>query len=268
MKEILEFLNANMNRPIPYGPLSQGWFHYASLALVIVGSIIAITRMKNMSDQKLKKVLLVFSLILIAFEVYKQVIFSYQSNWDYPWYIFPFQFCSTPMYVALIAGLSRNKKVFDALKTFLATFGLFAGIAVMLYPMTVFVNTVGINIQTMVHHGGMAIIGLGLLANQVKLESKSILKASAVFSILVGIALLMNTVFNMWIHDGTFNMFFINPLFENGLPILGLFQPLVPAPIFILIYIFGFSLLAYIMLLIGILTKNLGYKKEIIYENA
>lgn len=268
MKEILEFLNANMNRPIPYGPLSQGWFHYLSLALVIVGSIIAISRMKNMSDAKLKKVLLIFAGVLILFEVYKQLIFSYQANWNYQWYAFPFQFCSTPMYIALFAGLTRNKKVFEALKTFLATFGLFAGVAVMLYPMTVFVSTVGINIQTMVHHGGMAIIGLGLLVNQVKLESKSILKASAVFSVLVGIALLMNTAFNMWIHDGTFNMFFINPLFENGLPILGLFQPLVPAPIFLLIYIFGFSLMAYVMLLIGILTKNLGYKKEIIYENA
>ena len=268
MNEILQFLNGEMNRPLPYGTLSQGWFHYLSLVLVIIGSIISITRMKNMSDAKLKKVLLIFAGLLILFEIYKQLIFSYQANWDYQWYIFPFQFCSTPMYVALVAGLTKNKKVFEALKIFLATFGLFAGLAVMLYPMTVFVSTIGINIQTMVHHGGMAIIGLGLIANHIKLESKSIFKASAVFSILVGIALVMNMIFNAWIHDGTFNMFFINPRFENGLPILGLFQPLVPAPIFILIYIFGFSLCAYIMLLGGIFFKNLGLKKEAVLENA
>lgn len=268
MNEILQFLNGEMNRPLPYGTLSEGWFHYLSLVLVIVASVIAITRMKNMSDKKLKKVLLIFAIILIVFEIYKQLIFSYQANWNYQWYAFPFQFCSTPMYVALFAGLTRNKKIFEALKIFLATFGLFAGVAVMLYPMTVFVGTIGINIQTMVHHGGMAIIGLGILVNHIKLESKSILKASAVFSILVFIALIMNLVFNTWIHDGTFNMFFINPRFENGLPILGLFQPLVPAPIFLLIYIFGFSLCAYIMLLIGMLTKNLSIKKKAILENA
>ncbi|MBU1143027.1 MAG: YwaF family protein, partial [Firmicutes bacterium] len=148
MNEILQFLNGEMNRPLPYGTLSEGWFHYLSLVLVIVASVIAITRMKNMSDKKLKKVLLIFAIILIVFEIYKQLIFSYQANWNYQWYAFPFQFCSTPMYVALFAGLTRNKKIFEALKIFLATFGLFAGVAVMLYPMTVFVGTIGINIQT------------------------------------------------------------------------------------------------------------------------
>lgn len=268
MIKILEFLNSDMNQPIPYGSFSEGWFHYLSLLLVIVGSMIFITRMKNMTDDKIKKVLIVFSLVLILFEVYKQIIFSYQASWNYQWYAFPFQFCSTPMYVALFAGLTKNKKLFEAFKIFLATFGLFAGLAVMLYPMTVFVNTIGINVQTMVHHGGMTIIGLGLLVNQVKLESKSIFKASAVFSALVIIAVLMNTTFNTFIQDGTFNMFFINPLFENGLPILSLFQPLVPAPIFLLIYIFGFSLCAYIMLLIGILSNNLKYKKELEYKRV
>ncbi|MDO9628503.1 MAG: YwaF family protein [Acholeplasmataceae bacterium] len=268
MNQILEFLNGEMNRPLPYQSLEEGWFHYLALVLVVVGSVISVSRMKQMSDAKLKKTLLIFAGVLILFEIYKQLIFSYQANWSYQWYAFPFQFCSTPMYVALLAGLTKNKKVFEALKIFLATFGLFAGLAVMLYPMTVFVSTIGINIQTMVHHGGMAIIGLGILVNQIKLESKSIFKASLVFSVLVLIALVMNTIHNTWIQIGTFNMFFINPRFENGLPILGLFQPLVPAPIFLLIYIFGFSLCAYIMLFIGILTKHFNQRKEVSFQKA
>src|SRR3989339_450005 len=191
MQNLLEFLNGQMNQPQLYGDLSVSWFHYLSLILVILGSVIAITRMKEIPVKKLNLILIIFSGILILFEIYKQLIFSYQASWSYQWYAFPFQFCSTPMYVGLAAGLIKNQKIKEALLSFLATFGLFAGLAVVLYPATVFVSTIGINIQTMVHHGGMAIIGLGLIANHIKLESKSIFKESAVFSILVGITLLI-----------------------------------------------------------------------------
>jgi multisubunit Na+/H+ antiporter MnhC subunit len=259
---ILEFLNSEMNRPVAYQDLSQSWFHYLSLVLMAIGIVIAVTRIKKMDDQKLKKMLIIFSVVLLTLEVYKQVIFSYQANWSYQWYAFPFQFCSTPMYIALFAGLTKNKKIEEALIAFLATFGLFAGIAVMFYPVTVFIQTIGINVQTMVHHGGMAVLGVGLLANKVKLESKTIIKASVVFSLLVVVAIILNTMHLYLVNEGTFNMFFISPRFENGLPILSMIQPLVHPIIFTFIYIIGFSFVAYIMLGSAIIINKLFSKER------
>lgn len=268
MQAILEFLSGEMNQPELYGSLSASWFHYLSIALVIIGSIMAITRLKGISEKKLNLVLIIFSVILLSFEVYKQLIFSYQADWSYQWYAFPFQFCSTPMYVSLLAGLIKNKKVKEALISFLATFGLFAGIAVIIYPATVFVQTIGINIQTMVHHGGMAIMGIGLLANHVKVKWSSVVKASLVFASLMVIAMIMNGIFNAYIHDGTFNMFFINHKFENGIPVLMIFQPLVPHVIFLMIYLLGFMLCASVVFGIRYIISKLNIVSKPSYQKA
>lgn len=255
MQFIINLLNDQMKQPELYSSFKNSWFHYLFILLVVILTIIISKRMKNLSDQKLNKTLIVFSIILLLFEIYKQWIFTYQANALFQWYAFPFQFCSTPMYIALIAGLTKNKWLKDAFISFLATFGLFAGLAVVIYPATVFVTTTGINIQTMVHHGGMAVIGIALLSNKVELKWKTLWKASFVFFSLMIIAMTLNQIHNHFIQEGTFNMFFINPLYENGIPVLELFQPLVPHHIFLLIYLFGFMMCASIPLLIRFLIS-------------
>lgn len=257
IRAILEFLNASMREPQPYASFSKGWFHYVSLVLFVILTLILVNRFRHMDKKELNKFLIGFSIVLLVFELYKQIIFTYQAQGSYQWYAFPFQFCSTPMYVALLAGFAKRDLIRDSCIAFLGTYGLFAGLAVMLYPETVFITTVGINIQTMVHHGGMGAVGIALLVHKVQLNMQSILKAVTVFSALVGIAMVMNAIFNLWIHEGTFNMFFINPRFENGIPVLSLFQPLVPHAVFVLIYVFGFSLVASLMLGIALLGKKL-----------
>lgn len=47
----------------------------------------------------------------------------------------------------------------------------------------------------------------------------------------------------------TFNMFFIGPYFPNHLPILSGIYVSAPYTIFLLVYIFGFTLVSYIILL-------------------
>lgn len=252
---ILEFLNTSMREPQPYASFSKGWFHYLSLALFVILTIILIRSMRKMNKQQVNRLLIGFSMVLLIFEVYKQIIFTYQAGGSYQWYAFPFQFCSTPMYIALIAGLAKREQVRESLIAFLGTFGLFAGLAVMLYPETVFITTVGINIQTMVHHGGMAALGIALLSTEIKHSWSSIWKAVTVFSVLVSIAIVMNTIFNTWIEAGTFNMFFINPRFDNGIPVLSIFQPLVSPLVFDIIYIVGFSMVASLMMGISALLR-------------
>ncbi|MFA5381116.1 MAG: hypothetical protein WCS48_01625 [Candidatus Izemoplasmatales bacterium] len=262
LDQIMSFLDGEMTRPVPYQSIDISWFHYLALTITLIATVIAVIRLKNANDIQIRRFLLSFSGLLLTFEVYKQLIFSFQANWDYQWYAFPFQFCSTPMYVALFAGLTKNIKIQQALINFLGTYGLFAGLAAMIYPNDVFVSTIGINIQTMVHHGAMMVVGTALLVNRVPLKPSSIIGATTVFLILVTIAILLNFAHNTWIVDGTFNMFFINPQYQNHLPVLKLIEPHVPHFLFVIIYTIGFIIVAFLVLLIGIVTKNLSLEKR------
>ena len=89
-------------------PVAYGWFHIMCLILTATISVFVALKLKDADDKKINRFLLIMSVIMLSFEVYKQTVFSFNYNdgivtWDYQWYAFPFQFCSTPMYIAFIA---------------------------------------------------------------------------------------------------------------------------------------------------------------------
>lgn len=256
-EQILVGLDAKMEEPQAFG-----WFHLMCWGLVIIiTTLLCLYAVKHRNDQEklvrfTRIVVLTYSILGIILEIYKQLNFSFNSTsgeWSYQWYAFPFQFCSTPMYVGLIAGCCKEGGFQKFLYSYLATFALFAGLSVMFYPGDVFTRTIGINIQTMVCHGGMVVMGIYLwFSKQVKFEFKTILKALSVFCVLVTVALIMNVIFNSTGNTATFNMFFISPYLPCTLPILNMVYKAVPYPIFLIIYIIGFTLAAFIMLLVAI----------------
>ena len=250
-------------------PTLFGWFHILWLVLSIGGAVaLSLWHRKHPADRQ-RKVLLVTTLIVIALEIYKQLNFSvlYEEglSWSYAWYIFPLQFCSTPMYVGLLAALTKKGRVHESACAYMATFSLFAGTAVMIYPGDVFIETIGINIQTMICHGSMVMLAIYLFYTQyVKSEHKTLLKAVSVFAVTLGIALVLSEVmyYSGIIGDETFNMFFISSHFEPTLPVYSLVAPLVPYPIALLIYILGFSAAAYLLLLGSMGIRKLCKKKQ------
>ena len=215
--------------------------------------------------------MLTTAVLVTVLEVYKQINYSFSYGngitFDYQWYAFPFQFCSTPMYIGLLAGFWKKGRVHHAACAYLATYAVFAGTCVMLYPSTVFIGTVGINIQTMVCHGSMIVIGVYLLyTGYVKAEHKTVLKALPVFAICVALAVIMNELAHRTglLERETFDMFFISPYGTPSLPVYSLVQNVVPFPWCLMIYIVAFSLAAYIMLLIAMAVKQLEKKKTVL----
>ena len=263
---IITVLDAKMQEPTMYG-----WFHLLFIALTVVATVFLCKRFKNANEKTVRKIILITSLISIVLEIYKQFNYTYSYNGgmvtaDYQWYAFPFQFCSTPMYIGLLASLIKNKKIHTALCNYLATFSIFAGLCVMLYPPQVFIETIGINIQTMICHGSMIVIGVYLLyINYAKREHKTILSAAAVFSACVVVAIILNEVANITglLNSESFNMFYFSPYCEPSLPVYSLVQAVVPYPLSLIIYIVGFTLAAYIMLLIAILIEKIVKRKRV-----
>lgn len=259
---ILAFLDSSMETPLPYG-----WFHLLWFALSFLALIPLCRYPKNPSDAHVRRVVWITALVVAVLEVYKQInyTFSYENGIaaDYQWYAFPFQFCSTPMYVGLLAGIIKKGKVHESLCAYLATYALFAGLSVMVYPTSVFISTIGINIQTMICHGSMITVGIYLFySGYVPLKHKTILKALPVFAVNVGIAVLLNEIAHVTglLERETFNMFFVSPYCEPHLPVYSLVQGVVPFPLCLVIYIMGFTAAAYLVLLIAMGVAALGRK--------
>ena len=252
MTELLNILGSQMDTPLPYGV-----FHIAALAVTVIASVLLSLRCKDIKDSSFRVLCLCFWLVLLFFETYKQVIFSFNYNggepyWDYQWYAFPFQLCSSQLYVLPLIFLSREgSAVRRAGSAFMATYSFFAGTAVMLYPVSVFIGMIGINIQTMVWHGSQVILGVLLLARYRKeLNRRFFLSGAIVFLVLVSAAMALNMIVPSFT-DETFNMFFISPLFPSTLPVLEVIYPLVPWPVFLLIYLLGYTLAALLVLFLA-----------------
>lgn len=247
-----------------------GWFHLTFFALSIIAAVVLCKKFKNPGEKTVKPILLIFSLTSIFLEIYKQINYTFSFDGtvitaDYQWYAFPFQFCSTPMYVALFAVIIKNQKIHKALCGYLATFSLFAGLCVMVYPAQVFIDTIGINIQTMICHGAMITVGLWLLyCDYIKLNHKTIFPAAVLFVVLVFVAVIMNEIAK---HSGllereTFNMFYISPHCEPSLPVYSWVQSVVPYPFCAIIYVVAFTLAAYLILLIVLFLNRVSQKEK------
>ena len=251
---ILKIFDYRIERPVVFG-----WFHWVWIALTILVAVaLCIWHKRSGTEDRVRRVVMGNAIFVIILEIYKMINYSFlESNgyaFDFQWYAFPWQFCSTPMYVGLLAGIIRKGKVHESLMAYLATFSVFAGLCVTIYPGDVFIEVLGINIQSMICHVSMISVGVYLFySGYVKLEHKTILKAIPVFAVCVTIALVLNeVVYHSGILNGeAFNMFYISPYFDSTLPIYGAVHNAVSAPWNIVIYILGFSLAAYVILLIA-----------------
>lgn len=269
IQEILKFLDFQLDA----APEMYGAFHLSFFAASFVAAFVLCLLWKLGVIKDVKKVVLITAIIVLVFEIYKQINFSFGYTdgitFDYQWYAFPFQFCSTPLFVGLLCGLTRGR-INQNLAAYLATYALFAGLGVMFYPATVFVPTLGISIQTMICHGSMITIAIFLFyTGYVKAERSTILKALPVFITMVGIAITLNEIAYLTglTETHTFNMFFLSSHFESDLPVyslvhnaLYLWEPPVGYIISVILYIIGFTAAAFIVLNIPILIKYIKDK--------
>ena len=265
LAELVELLDADMVKPGLYG-----WFHILWLFITAFSTVLLCRFCKAGTPKQVFAIVFFTAVAVIALEVYKQFNYTFSVEngkvvADYQWYAFPFQFCSTPMYVGLLAGIFRKGKIHKSLCAYLATYAVFAGLAVMVYPGDVFVKTIGINIQTMICHGSMIVVGIYLLyTGYVKVEHKTILRALPVFAATVGLAVLMNElmVASGILGGETFNMFFVSRHFDPSLPVYSLVQQVVAYPWCLFIYILGFTAAAYIILLTAVGIKTIYTKSR------
>ena len=225
-------------KPVMFSP-----FHLGFLIFFYLLTIIIILLFRNSRRSTMKIIVFIGWIILVIFEIAKQLI-SYYWYGRYYWANFPFQFCEVALYIYPILLINRNKKVENALISFSATFSLFGGLAILTLPFTGLSTLVFHSVRTMVHHGIVMVIGFYLFAwNRRFMNLKNFFKGSVIFIITVIIAVIFNKVMDARVED-QINMFFLNPNYDTQLLILKRIQHNVSGFVFVLLYIVSFYVIA------------------------
>ena len=270
-EKMLYFLQGEMNEPTAFG-----WFHVLWLVLVIISICVLFKGRKYHCDKRLKMILGIYGIIALILELLKQLIWAFNYDpitniitWDYEWYAFPFQLCTTPIFVTIICLFLKKDNTRNSLLSYMSFTTILGSIATMIIPDSCFVSDILVNIHTMWLHLGSFVVSIYLLmSGEVKINIQSLKQAIKVFLIFVVIAEVMNIViYNIGILNGeTFNMFYISPYFISTLPVFDIIQQNVPYLVYLIIYIWALILGSLIIYFISYLIKVLLNKKVGVYE--
>lgn len=266
-EKIIHALQGTMETPTNYG-----WFHLVSIAAIAVLTVAVCLLLKNAKQKTFRVFVFVCWLVILLLEVYKQLAFSFElvngsPVWDYQWYAFPFQLCSVQLFLLPFVFCLKDGKVRTSVMAFLSLFSFFGGLVVFIYPNDVFISTIGINIQTMVHHGLQIVLGIFFIVyNRKKLSFKYYLSGLIVFAACLAVAMALNFIIPNFT-DETFNMFYISPKFDCTLPVLDKIYPNVHYAVFLSLYILGFAFIGLVLFFVFYVFANLLNKERLAKAN-
>ena len=114
--KILLFLQGEMTEPKAFG-----WFHI--MWIIFIFLFLVLLRNKR-SEKNLKVILGTYGIVALVFEILKQIAwsFNYENGivtWDYQWYAFPFQLCTTPIIISIVCVFLKENKLRDILLSYI-----------------------------------------------------------------------------------------------------------------------------------------------------
>ena len=205
-------------------PRAFGGFHLAWLLLCILLSaglgVFGARNGRDMTD----RVVFGAGLLLLVFELYKQAysfFVLHQGTYDFG--IFPFQFCSLPLYLYLLLPFLREGRVKDILYRFLALYGTMGGCLVMGYPAST--DRLSLCVHTMLWHTVMIATGMLILFSRGYGKSwrREVLGTAPVFLGFLGLATLLNIVLTPFAVNSPnpLNLFYMSPYEETYFMVVG-----------------------------------------------
>lgn len=207
MKEFLEWTAWGMEKPPAYGVFHLTFF-FVGLAVSIGLALL----LRKVGEKGCRAVLLTCGVFLLLTEVYKQLFYYYViGNGSYQWWIFPFQLCSVPMYLCIIAPLLPKGKVQNAMYDFMLAFNLMSGFVAFLEPSGLVHEYWTLTLHAFVWHMTLVFVGLFLGFSRSAGRSLEGYKGAALtFVGLCAVAFAINCL--LWdVAKGDINMFYVGP---------------------------------------------------------
>lgn len=205
---------------IPDPPLTAfGGFHLVCIAGCVALTLLAAgIAWRGVKERTLDRVVFCTGIGFFLLEWYKQLFhFFVLGNGTYDFSVFPFQFCSLPLYICLTAPmLGRRAK--RACYRFLALFGTVGGYLVMGYPSLP--GTLSMCIHSMLWHTFMIALGVYLLIGLPCNGSwrRDWLPAAGMFLFFFAVATTLNLLLGPIARDAgsVLNLFYMSPFYTNG----------------------------------------------------
>jgi hypothetical protein len=231
--------------------------------------------MADCSERNFRRVTGAMFLVMFALELVKQTLFSMSVEggrviYQYNWSDFPFQLCSTPLYVLPLLAFLPDGWLRDSAAAYTMTFAFIGGLTTYIVPSSIFTTSVFRNIQTVVHHGIQIVSGVYTASHyRRRLSRRLFLLGTALFSVFYLVANLLNTggyklfvALGFFEEGDTFNMFYVSPRADQSTPVFDSLFNLIPPVAFIVLYFVVLTLVsAGIMYAVRKLTE-LSQRKE------
>lgn len=193
-------------------PPAYGAFHLSFTFIGIALCFLIAYKLRNLSERRHKAVLFCVGAFLVITEIYKQLFYYfYIENNEYAWWIFPFQLCSVPMYLCLIAVFLKPGAVQNGIYGFMTTYNLLGGLMAFIEPSGITHKYWTLTIHAYLWHMMLIFVGIYLIfSGRCAKTKKDFFHAAATFLVLCAVAFCINLIF--WdASGGTINMFFVGP---------------------------------------------------------
>lgn len=207
LENFLQLTAWEIIKPKPYG-----LFHIGFMAVGFLLCGFAAWKLRRLGDRGNRILLLSCGIFLTVCEAYKQLFYWYIIEPGiYSWWIFPFQLCSVPMYLCILAPLLKPGRLQNALYSFMMLYNLLGGAISFAEPSGLLHGYLTLTGHAFLWHMLLVFIGLYLaFSGRGGWDEHSYRRASSVFLICCCIAFAINLLFRN-VSEGTINMFFIGP---------------------------------------------------------
>lgn len=196
-----------MEKPAAYGP-----FHLIYTFVGLLLSFLLAWKLRNLGKTGNRVLLTVCGAFLAICEIYKQLFyFYYVENHVYAWWIFPFQMCSVPMYLCLIAPWLKEGKLQRAMYNFMMLYNLLGGAMAFIEPSGIVHAYWTLTLHAFTWHMSLIFIGLYLFfSKRGGVDKESFGLSTKMFLGLCAVAFILNVALRK-VSGGEVNNFYIGP---------------------------------------------------------
>lgn len=207
IRNFIEATAWEMIKPKPYGI-----FHLSFMIIGFALCALLAYRLKNIGEKGNRYLLMGIGIFLAVCELYKQLFYYYHiCCGEYAWWIFPFQLCSVPMYLCIVAPMLKEGPIQKGMYSFMMTYNLLGGFITFFEPSGIITEHWTITLHAFTWHMLLVFIGLYLgFSRRGGYEIRDYLGATKTFLILCLIAFTINVAVKAATGE-SINMFFIGP---------------------------------------------------------
>ncbi|MGP1451166.1 MAG: TMEM164 family acyltransferase [Metamycoplasmataceae bacterium] len=254
---------------------SYGFFHLFWVLLAIISIILLVKFLKKPTIKQTKLVFLVAWIILLVFEILKQIFTAGHNFQSYreKWFLHPTSLCATlllfyPIYLLIPGKLKKTSNVFLG---YTSTISLWTGLFVMVYPADVFAPELFISFHTMIYHGTLLVVGAWALIRRIfnitwQNSWKHLLWIFLVLFVVITLAVIGNEIIYQYNIKHKNNMYLGNFFnfshryktpFGYSTPWLWKINPFSFITIYIITTFFGVGLFYYLFIGLGYLIETI-----------